>query len=268
VRHIEIEMFTALHDRRRVLRRSRSALERLLAHLPLFCELEAAALARLASGATELEVRRGAMVFRRGDPCEGLFAVVFGQVKLAVHTPQGGERVIDWVGPGALFGEIAVFLDRPYALGAEALADTRLLRLAKSSVFDELGRTPEFARLVIAALCQRLHGLIGIVEGYTLRSGTQRVIGYLLEGLSRSAAGPAVVAFPVKKGVIASRLNLSPEHFSRILRELAGEGLIEVNGREVRIHDLDALRARGAKEEGGDGRAHRPGAEFLSEFRC
>jgi CRP-like cAMP-binding protein len=45
--------------------------------------------------------------------------------------------------------------------------------------------------------------------------------------------------------VIASRLNMTPEHFSRILHDLAAGGLIEVNGRSVSIPDLERLR-RGA----------------------
>ncbi|HUF81310.1 MAG TPA: helix-turn-helix domain-containing protein, partial [Burkholderiales bacterium] len=71
------------------------------------------------------------------------------------------------------------------------------------------------------------------------------VASYLLSCLPRVMNGsPAVAVLPAKKGIIASRLNLTHEHFSRILRELTAAGLIEVRGRDVIIRDVGRLRAR------------------------
>jgi CRP/FNR family transcriptional regulator, dissimilatory nitrate respiration regulator len=147
------------------------------------------------------------------------------------------------VRPGQSFGEALMFLDKPYIVFAQALADTMLLHVAKHPVFEELGRDPLFARRMLSGLSRRLHGLVRDVEGYTLRSGEERLIGYLLGELGEEAAsGPAEVNLAPGKSVIASRLNMTPEHFSRILHELAVQGLIEVNGRSVRIPDLARLR--------------------------
>ena len=78
-----------------------------------------------------------------------------------------------------------------------------------------------------------------------LRSGTERVMGYLLNRVPPNAVnGNAVVTLPTKKGIIASQLNLTHEHFSRILRELFTAGLIEVDGRNVHIASVSQLRAR------------------------
>jgi CRP-like cAMP-binding protein len=82
------------------------------------------------------------------------------------------------------------------------------------------------------------------LEAHTLRSGTQRVIGYLLRDLPEDAAdGPVAVELATSKGVLASRLNITREHFSRILHELSAGALIEVRGRTIRI--LDPARLRG-----------------------
>ena len=161
-------------------------------------------------------------------------------MKLAFASPQGGEKVVEIVGPGNSFGEAVMFMDKPYIVSTQALVDTMLLHIAKPAVFDELERTPRFARKMLAGLSQRLHGLISDVEAYSLNSGTQRVIGYLLrEGLKDGEE----VTLHASKAVVASRLNLTPEHFSRILHDLSSAGLIEVNGRAVRIPDLERLRA-------------------------
>jgi CRP-like cAMP-binding protein len=139
-------------------------------------------------------------------------------------------------------------LEKPYIVSAQALADSLLLHVSKQAVFDELERDPKFARKMLAGLSRRLHGLISDLEAYSLRSGTQRVIGYLLreEASEEGCAAPRPVTLPASKAIIASRLNLTPEHFSRILHELAEEGLIEVSGREIRMRDIDKLRAYGS----------------------
>jgi len=149
------------------------------------------------------------------------------------------------VGPEGIFGEIAVLNGR-HLLTAETLADTQLVRFAKAVVLAELERTPEFTRGIVGILSRRFQHVLGALEDCTLRSGTERVIGYLLNRLPPEAVNShATLTLPAKKGVIASQLNLTHEHFSRLLRELATEALIEVEGRRVRIVDVDRLRAYG-----------------------
>ena len=82
------------------------------------------------------------------------------------------------------------------------------------------------------------------VQAYALHSGVERVIGYLLRDLpdeSDLAAGAQRVVLPVSKATIASRLSMTPEYFSRVLRELEGKGLIEIDKREIRIPDPKRL---------------------------
>lgn len=215
-----------------------------LGNLPLFQEMTADELDRIAAGTAELRVPKGRMIFQRGDPCVGFHVVVYGQVKLAFVSSQGSEKVVEIVGPGHSFGEALMFTDRPYVVYAQALADTLLLHISKSTIDSEIARDPRLARHMIAGLSRRLHGLIQDVEAYSLRSGMQRVIGYLLRDFDDSPAGegPVRVVLDANKGVIASRLNLTPEHFSRILAELTQEGLIEVRGAQIEVLDLQRLR--------------------------
>lgn len=125
------------------------------------------------------------------------------------------------------------------------MADCLLLHVGKQLVFEELERNPQFARRMLGGLSRRLHGLVSDVEAYTLRSGAQRVIGYVLRDIRVESPqdNEGEVTLPIGKGVIASRLNLTPQHFSRILHDLSAQGLIAVEGRKVRILDLQRLRA-------------------------
>ena len=74
--------------------------EVLLARLPLFQALDTATLARLAAVTTRHPFKRGEPVFRRGDPVEGMYVVVYGEIKLWGRTPKGAPRLTGMAGPG------------------------------------------------------------------------------------------------------------------------------------------------------------------------
>jgi CRP-like cAMP-binding protein len=215
-----------------------------LANLPLFKELSPVEIERVVAGTTELHVPRGEILFNKGAPCVGIHLVIYGQVKLSFVTPQGSEKVVEIVDPGMSFGEALMFMERPYILMAQTLADSLLLHVSKQTVFQELERNPGFARKMLAGVSRRLHGIISDVESYSLHSGTQRVIGYLLRQDEEpvGATERYKVTLPTAKAIVASRLNLTPEHFSRILHDLASAGLISVEGRDVMIQDVARLR--------------------------
>lgn len=215
-----------------------------LANLPLFRELGAQEMERIAAGSRTLHVGRGEMLFRKGDPSNGFYTVVFGQIKLAFNSAGGAEKVVELLGPNQTFGEAVMFMERPYPVYAQALADSLLLHVSKAVVFDEIEHDPMFARKMIGGLARRLHTLVMDLESYSLHSGTQRVLGYLLRGIpeGESDNAPVEISLATSKSILASRLNLTPEHFSRILHDLTEAGLIRVEGRSIRIVDPEALR--------------------------
>lgn len=209
-----------------------------ISKLPLFNELDSATIDRIVAGTSEVRVPRGETLFRKGDPCVGFHSVVYGQVKLVFSSVQGIEKVVEIVGPGHSFGEALMFMEKPYIVSTVALSDSLLLHVSKSVICRELETAPEFSRKMLAGLSRRLHGLMSDLEGYSLRSGTQRVIGYLQAESHRDGDE---IQLEASKTVIASRLNLTPEHFSRILRDLCEHKLISVSGRKVTILDSKRL---------------------------
>lgn len=217
----------------------------LLARLPLFSALAAEQVERVAAAAREKHLAKGEMLFQKGDPTKGFYVVVTGQIKLALPSAQGNEKVVEIIGPQQSFGEAVMFMDRPYPVFAEALLDSRLLYIGKEVVFELIEADPSFSRRMLAGLSMRLHSLIADVESYTLRSSAQRLIGYLLQHSpdANEAVNRIEIKLPTSKHIIASRLNLTPETFSRILHDLAASGLIEVHGRSITIPDLRRLRS-------------------------
>lgn len=213
----------------------------IIARLPLFQELSDEELAAVASGTREKRLARGEMLFQKGDLPRGFFLILAGQVKLAFPSVQGNEKVVEILGPRQTFGEAVMFMDRPYPIFAEALVESLLLHISNATVVDLLSRDLTFARKLLAGMSIRLHSLIQDVESYSLRSSTQRVIGYLLQlagDASGEAAGKEVeIGLPTSKQIIASRLNLTPETLSRVFHDLTERGLIRVSGKQITIVD-------------------------------
>lgn len=217
-----------------------------LAALPLFHEMHTAELGRLAASSLIRPIDRGDVIFRVGDPCEGFHVVLDGQVKLFALSHAGQEKVIELVRPGQTFAESLMFTGNPYMVHAQALCDGAILTIRKQAVLDEIAHDGRFALRMLAGIARRMDGLVQDVEASALHSGIQRVVSYLLREQAEHGqpTGRAPrVSLPVSKATIASLLSLTPEYFSRVLRELEERGYIAMDRRDIRILDPQALAA-------------------------
>lgn len=215
-------------------------LHNLLLQVPIFSDLSTEDLQPIAAGTTEVKVDRGEIIFRRGDPCVGFHVVIYGQIKLMFVSSSGAERVVRLIGPGDGFGEALMFMGQNYIVTSQALRDSMLLHISRDALFEQLDKNPATARKMLAGLSRRLYSLMGDVQAYTLHTGAQRVVSYLIHNAGEDIGKPFRIS--ASKSVIASRLNISPEHLSRILRDLNDKRLINLKGREYTILDLEGLR--------------------------
>ena len=215
-----------------------------LATLSIFSGLGENVLARLAKASSALDVSRGAVLYTRGQRCEGMHAVLSGRVKLSLPGPDDTEKVVALVGRGETFGEPAVLLGEPHMVCAEALVPTSLVFVERAALLSCMSRDAAFATRMAVALSRRLRRLMREIENTTLHSGTERVVDFLVTELAEAPEhGAAIVELPAKKRIIASRLDLTHEHFSRILHDLAAARLLVVQGPRVSIPDIARLRA-------------------------
>ncbi|WP_332813152.1 Crp/Fnr family transcriptional regulator [Ramlibacter sp.] len=218
----------------------------LLAALPLLQGMDRSTLDRLAARTQRLPLQRGQVLFRSGDAPTGMYLVVFGEVRLQARDGQGRERLTGVATAGRSFGEAVMFLERPAVVDAVAASDALLLHLPREAVFDEIDRSPVFARRIIAALSARIESLVQELDRQAQGGGRERVIDFLAR-VAEASPGPEAITLPASKASIAARLHVSPEHFSRLLRELQAQGLLTVAGRRITVPDVAALRAaRGA----------------------
>lgn len=222
-------------------------LEGVLSNVRLFRGSAQHQIADLAARAKALHFRRGATVCERGLCLPGLYAVAYGQVKLAFRG-EGEERVTRIAGPVETFGLAAAILGRPAPYEAVALDDSLLVMVPSAAVLQMVDNDPRFARAVITDLAERTMSLLAEVETAALRGGVQRLAGYLDALAGQDASKSCTVRLPTTKTVIASRLGIKKETLSRLLRGLAHRGLIAVEQREIAILDRMGLAAI-AREE-------------------
>ena len=221
----------------------------------LFKDLGVHELDRLAHACQVRRLGRGDALFQAGDPCEGLYLVVEGQIKLFAQSGPAHEKVIEVFSAREWVVEAMMFGDATHAVGAAALCETILLMLPKAVLLQELSANPALAMRMLTEVSKRLHGLMKDIEAVTLHSGVRRVVDYLLQAPQQEAdlraarrtppaavvEGDRTVSLPASKGTIASLLSVTPEHFSRILHELQSRGLIAVERRDIHILDVDEL---------------------------
>ena len=224
--------------------RERLNIPAVLGRVPLFHEFSAKLLLQIAVTTQLRRLAKGEILFHNDDMPKGFFVVVFGQIKEAVRSAHGDEKIIEIVGPNQSFGETAMLLDRPYPFFAESLQDTLLIYIAKGIVSDLLETDVSFAKRMLAGLSMRVHSLVSDIESYTLQTPEQRFIGYLIQNGCQEEHSDIYlkISLPAAKRAIASRLGMTPETFSRVLGAFVEAGLIYVQGRDLSIPDLNRLK--------------------------
>ena len=213
----------------------------MLAHQALFRGLDVKELANLSQGAQEHRIGKQEFLYQKGEVPHGMHLVIAGQIKLALPSPAGIERIVIMAGPGDTFGEEAVFPGRPSPLTAQANKDSILLMLDKHALREAMRVNRGLADAMMARMGERMCLLIENLETCMQRSSAQRVAHFL----SQRAPEKAIsfdLELDVNKSTIASQLNLAPETFSRVLSRLSRDGLIDMTGRYITLRNLDSLR--------------------------
>ncbi len=214
--------------------------------LSLFASLSPSALQRVAERMVIRRIPARGMVFRHGAPCEGLFVVVTGRVRVYRANRNGKEQILHEQGPGQALGEVPLFDGGPYPASARAEEDSELLFLPADAFRDLYRSEPEIADAVIRELGRRLRRAVRTIEKISLRDVTSRVGLTLLDLADAAGAGDRSRAFtlPMTQGKLAETLATTRESVARALRTLAQEGFIEKDGPRLRIPDPDALEER------------------------
>ncbi|WP_153146951.1 Crp/Fnr family transcriptional regulator [Dechloromonas sp. H13] len=209
-----------------------------------YAALEDAAFGRLVAAARLVHVERGETLFEQGDACRGVHVVAAGRIKLSFCSPHGAEKVVGIVSAGQGIGEASMSIGRSHQLHAEALSDTTLVFLPQHVLIECVESDRKFACRMMKRIAEKFHRLLVDVESSSLLSGAERIVDFLIREIDLGPARgqAAVIELSLSKSIIASQLNLTQEHFSRLLRQLSEHGMIVVDGRQISVPDVGRLR--------------------------
>lgn len=218
-------------------------IESVLRGLTLFRQVAPEHFDSVARHSYTVSARRGEVLCERGHPLSGVYTVAFGAAQLALRRPGYEEKVVRFLGPGDSFGEFAALQARPSPVALSALQDSSFVVMPPLVLLSLIERDHQFARNLVRTLAEKFFVLLDEVEATAQMTAIERLARYLAE-LARPGGAERrgwVALLPTSKSGVAARLGITKETMSRLLRELASRGLIQVDGREILVPDPTAL---------------------------
>jgi CRP/FNR family transcriptional regulator len=223
----------------------------LLRGLPIFAEVDAAAVERLAERCVTRSMGTGHLLFRAGDPCRGLYVLAEGRVRIFRVNRDGREQVLHVEGAGRPVAELPLFDGGAYPASAMTLEPSVLVFLPRE-VFEALYRdNPDVAHAIIRALGKRLRHLVQVAETLAFRDVAAR-LALLLAGYAERQGAPGADGVRLALGrtqeEIALEIGTARESVSRAFRQLERRGLVVREAPDqLLLPDVRALReiARG-----------------------
>ncbi|MBI4060310.1 MAG: Crp/Fnr family transcriptional regulator [Elusimicrobia bacterium] len=207
-----------------------------LAALPAFGKLPAPVLAELSRRLVLRKYRKGEPIFEEGAPADAVHLLREGLVKAVKHSPSSEISSMEIIGPGQLFGMIAVMDDKPYPVSAIPLSASRAYRIPSRSFTALLADHPDFSKHVYSAVGDHLRQS---QELRALSSETaERRIAHVLRVLSKSMGD----VLPLRKADVAEIAGCSQETAIRTLAALRKRGIISSGWKRVGILDPRRLR--------------------------
>ncbi|HID48966.1 MAG TPA: Crp/Fnr family transcriptional regulator [Chromatiales bacterium] len=209
----------------------------------LFAALTDAQLETMLASSVPVHLEQKQILFEAGQPAEHFYLLQTGQIKLYSLSAEGDEKVIEVIRPGETFAEAITFMEQhAYPVSAEAILDSQLCSFSLLVFRRLLEDSVATSMRLMADMSRRLRMRINEINNLTLHNATYRLVVYLLEQIPEGVVEMAEIRLGTPKSIIASRLSIKPETFSRILSKLAQRGLISVKGTTITLQDVNGLR--------------------------
>ncbi len=179
----------------------------------------------------------GQMLFNQSDKVTSFYMVLNGKIKLFRMSPDGQEKIIEIVKSGQVFAEALMFAGHAdYPVSSAALSDTTVISINAKKFYEMLWDSTATCLLLLGDMSLRLRGLVSEIDKLTLHNGTCRVASYLLQEMSEDKED---FELDVAKNIIAARLSIKPETFSRIIKSLKDKEILSIQGNCITVHDRE-----------------------------
>ena len=203
----------------------------------IFSGLHDDELGELANLAVERSFMPNEFVFWDGDAPDWFYMVAEGKVKVLKHSSLGKEFTIAFFGPGEMFGEVAVFENKPYPASAQAMSKTKVLGIRRQDFLSFLAHRPEVALRIISVLGGRLRDAQGRLRDLAGERVEQRLARTLL--MLSSKLGTTL---PFTREEIADMAGTTTETTIRLMGRLKDGGIVRSSRGKTIILDEAKLR--------------------------
>jgi CRP/FNR family cyclic AMP-dependent transcriptional regulator len=216
-----------------------------LARIPFFAGLDGAALERVATGARTRRFRRGEVIFHAGDPGDGHFILVAGDVKISLPSETGDEAIIATLHAGDVFGELALLDGAPRSATATALIAAEAVVLPRDRFHALIASEPAVRDALLASLAGELRRLTTHVEELHFLDMTGRLAARLVrlaeEARPADAAGSIRLRATLTQAELASMVGCTRQSVNKLLGQFADDGLIRLDRDGMTVIDLAGL---------------------------
>ncbi len=217
-----------------------------LAAIPLLSSLAEADMQRLAGCARTQRVPAGHVIIERGDPPEALFAVVTGKLKVVAPRSAGRDATLHILGPGDVFGEVALFHADGRTARVTAIEASVLLVVDRRDFMDLLARSSELSARMLSLMAARLRNTIAHFDATTSLDVPARLARKLLllaEDFGVRDGKRIVLALKLSQSELGDLVDSSRQTVNRELRRWREEGIVTTEGGRLVVLDLQRLQA-------------------------
>ena len=205
---------------------------------PMFADLGADELQRLAGLCHTRQLATGEVLFQKGDPGDALFGVRRGQIRIETGTSDGARLTLNFMGSGDLFGEVAVLDGQDRTADATAGEPTELFVLRREDFLGFLEREPKVAVRLIALLCQRIRWQSERMEESVLQPLPVRLARRLC-ALAEDF-GSEVHISQEQLGIF---VGAARESVNRQLQTWRKDGIVDLQRGRIMLHNMTKLTA-------------------------
>ncbi len=217
-----------------------------LAAIPLLSSLAEADLQRLAGSARTQRVPAGQVIIERGEPPEALFAVATGKLKVVAPRSAGRDATLHILGPGDIFGEVALFHDDGRTARVTAIEESVLLVVDRRDFMDLLARSSALSARMLSLMAGRLKNTIAHFDATTSLDVPARLARKLLL-LAKDFGVPegkgVALTLKLSQSELGDLVDSSRQTVNRELRRWHDEGILGTAGGRLVVLDLERLRA-------------------------
>jgi CRP/FNR family transcriptional regulator, cyclic AMP receptor protein len=207
--------------------------------------LSAAEREELLKHARPHRLNAGQVLFQKGDPGDKLFIIGSGLVEIGVDTEDGKHLVFNVLGPGDVFGEIALLDGGPRTADATVMASSELQVIDRSEVILFLEHHPEMTARLIAVLCKRIRWISQNLEdalGSDVTHRLARKLVNLCKAYGTNAGdGSTGIELKLPQQELANMIGVTRESVNKHLKKWQNLGWISIKRGQLTISDIDQL---------------------------